>query len=56
MCECDLGTEETVVAMVIRGRDNSHNLLAKPKTPFIASSVVTLSFILFLKHYINQSL
>ena len=37
-CACDLGTAETAIPMIIRGRDNSHHLLVKPKTPFTADS------------------
>jgi len=42
--------------MTIRDRDNSHYLLAKPKTPFTAGIVVSLFFVLFRKHRISQSL
>ena len=51
-----LGTAETAIPMITRGQDNSHYLLAKPQTPFTASSSVSLSFVLFQKHCINQSL
>jgi len=37
-----LGTAETAIPMIIRGQDNFHYLLAKPKTPFTASSAVSL--------------
>ena len=55
-CACDLRTAETAIPMIIRGRDNSHHLLAKPKTPCTASRAASLSFVLFQKHCISQSL